>query len=258
MEVVDYHKDKGIATVTLNRPSVYNAVNRQMALDILKALDVAGNDPEIRTIVLTGRGKGFCTGQDLKDITEISPAEISRIIGEQYSPIVAKITHLEKPVLAAVNGVAAGAGMNIALACDIVVARESAQFVQGFGKIGLIPDAGGTYFLPRLIGLVKARAFTFLSETITAKEAEMTGLIYKSVPDGEFDEYVRNLSVRLAQMATRAIGLTKKAFLSTWDNNLDEQLVLEEKLQASAGLTKDTREGVEAFLEKRPPEFKGH
>ena len=257
MEFIEYRREKRIATIIFNRPTVYNAINRQMALDIQNALDTAGKDPEIRVIVLTGNGKGFCAGQDLNNIPELSEEEIIRMVKEQYTPIISRITLLEKPVLAAVNGPAAGAGMNIALACDIVVARESAKFIQGFGKIGLIPDAGGTYFLPRLIGLSRARAFAFLNEAISAKDAEIIGLIYKAVQDEVFENYVRDLSEKLAGMATRAIGLTKIAFLSTWDNDLKEQLALEEKLQAVAGSTHDAREGVNAFLEKRPPKFTG-
>ena len=257
MEFIEYRREKRIATIIFNRPTVYNAINRQMALDIQNALDTAGKDPEIRVIVLTGNGKGFCAGQDLNNIPELNEEEITRMVKEQYTPIISRITLLEKPVLAAVNGPAAGAGMNIALACDIVVARESAKFIQGFGKIGLIPDAGGTYFLPRLIGLSRARAFAFLNEAISAKDAEIIGLIYKAVQDEVFENYVRDLSEKLAGMATRAIGLTKIAFLSTWDNDLKEQLALEEKLQAVAGSTHDAREGVNAFLEKRPPKFTG-
>ncbi len=208
-------------------------------------------------MVLTGAGKAFCAGQDLAEATDPNGPDLESIVREHYNPIILKIRALEKPVIAAVNGVAAGAGANIALACDLTIAQENASFIQAFSKIGLIPDSGGTYFLPRIIGVQKALALMFTGDKITAKEAEALNMIYKCVSVEEFESFVMTLSQKLALMPTRAFGLTKKAVNQSLSNDLINQLDLEEKLQTEAGKTEDFQEGVQAFLDKRKPKFKG-
>ncbi len=222
-----------------------------------EAIDECQIDDEVRCIVITGAGKAFCAGQDLNEVIDPEGPEIVKIVGEHYNPIIKRIRKIEKPFIAAVNGVAAGAGANIALACDIVIAKESASFIQAFSKIGLIPDSGGTFFLPRLIGWQRASALTILGDKVMAPQAEQMGMIYKSVADDEFDDYIAAISLRVAQMPTKGIGLAKRAFNSSLTNDLDEQLGIEEQLQFAASQTEDYQEGVSAFLEKRKPHFKG-
>ena len=206
-----------------------------MALALQGAFDQAADDASIRTVVLTGAGKAFCAGQDLKEaIDPNNGLDLTRILTEHYNPIISRIRTLEKPVIAAVNGVAAGAGANIALACDLVVASEKATFLQAFAHIGLIPDSAGTFFLPRLVGMAKATELAMLGEKLSAAEAERIGLIYKAVPAEEFETAVEALATRLAQMPTRGLGLTKRAFNAALHNNLEEQLALEIELQASS------------------------
>lgn len=248
---------KGVYQITFNRPEVYNSFNKSMALALQKELDYSANNIEVRTVVLTGAGKAFCAGQDLAEATDPNGPDLESIVREHYNPIILKIRALEKPVIAAVNGVAAGAGANIALACDLTIAQENASFIQAFSKIGLIPDSGGTYFLPRIIGVQKALALMFTGDKITAKEAEALNMIYKCVSVEEFESFVMTLSQKLALMPTRAFGLTKKAVNQSLSNNLINQLDLEEKLQTEAGKTEDFQEGVQAFLDKRKPKFKG-
>jgi 2-(1,2-epoxy-1,2-dihydrophenyl)acetyl-CoA isomerase len=248
----------GVATVTLNRPNVFNSFNREMALLFQRELDVCEAAPEIRAIVITGAGKAFCAGQDLKEVTTpaLNPG-FKKIIEEHYNPIIARIRAIEKPIIAAVNGVAAGAGANIALACDIVVASERASFIQAFSKIGLVPDSAGSFFLPRLIGFQKASALMMLGDKVTAEEAITLGMIYKVFSSETFNNEVVALATHMAQMPTKALGLTKKLLNASLSNTLDQQLDLESKLQIEAANSTDYREGVAAFVEKRKPNFKG-
>lgn len=247
----------GVCKLTLNRPEVFNSFNRSMALVLQDALDFCSSDETIRVVVLTGEGKAFCAGQDLAEATNPEGPELQNIVRDHYNPIILKIRNLDKPVIAAVNGVAAGAGANIALACDITIAKKSASFIQAFSKIGLIPDSGGTFFLPRIVGVQKALALMITGDKVTASEAEQLNMIYKAVEDEYFEEFVSNFAAQLATMPTKGFGLTKKAINSSFTNNLDQQLKLEEILQTEAGKTDDFKEGVAAFLEKRKPVFKG-
>ncbi len=251
--------ENNIAFINLNRPEVFNSFNREMALSLQSTLDNCANDANVRAIVITGNGKAFCAGQDLKEVTdpELNPG-FRKILEEHYNPIIQKIRTIEKPIIAAVNGVAAGAGANIALACDIVVATENASFIQAFSKIGLIPDSAGTFFLPRLIGFQKASAIMMLGDKINALEAFNMGMIYKIIAPGIFEEEVQNLAVTLAQMPTKALGLTKRLLNQSMNNSLEQQLALESDLQIEASSSNDYNEGVTAFVEKRKPEFKGN
>jgi 2-(1,2-epoxy-1,2-dihydrophenyl)acetyl-CoA isomerase len=247
----------GVCTLTLNRPNVFNSFNQTMAFQLHAALDACAVDDNVRVVVIKGEGKAFCAGQDLAEVIDPEGPEMKNIVGEHYNPIILKIRNLEKPVIAAVNGVAAGAGANIALACDITIAKKSAAFIQAFSKIGLIPDSGGTFFLPRLIGLQKAMALMFTGEKVGAEQAEKLNMIYKAVDDETFEEEVLKFTETLAVMPTRGLGLTKKAVNLGLFNNLEDQLAVEGVLQTEAGETEDFREGVNAFLEKRAAVFKG-
>jgi len=251
--------ENSIATITLNRPEVFNSFNREMALLMQQTLDACANDQNVRAIVITGAGKAFCAGQDLKEVTtpELNPG-FRKILEEHYNPIIERIRTIEKPIVAAVNGVAAGAGANIALACDIVIAAENASFIQAFSKIGLVPDSAGTFFLPRLIGFQKASALMMLGDKVSAQEAFAIGMIYKFYPVALFEEEIQKIAATLANMPTKAIGLTKKLLNESMSNNLQQQLALESDLQIEASSSNDYREGVNAFMEKRTPEFKGN
>ena len=250
--------ENSIAHITLNRPEVFNSFNREMALKLQDTLDTCEKDNRVRAIVLTGNGKAFCAGQDLKEVTspDLNPG-FKKILEEHYNPIITRIRNIEKPILAAVNGVAAGAGANIALACDVVVANEKISFIQAFSLIGLIPDSGGTFFLPRLIGFQKASALAMLGDKISAEEAEQLGMIYKVFNKDSFEKEVQNLALKLAKMPTKALGLIKKSLNQSLSNNLESQLALESKYQIEAAGTEDYAEGVLAFIEKRKPDFKG-
>jgi len=247
-----------LAIITLNRPEVFNSFNREMALALQNALDECEKNEIIRAILLTGSGKAFCAGQDLKEVTspELNPG-FKAILDEHYNPIILKIRNMEKPIVAAVNGVAAGAGANIALACDVVLASEAASFIQAFSKIGLIPDSAGTFFLPRLIGFQKASALMMLGDKVSAEEAEKLGMIYKVFSAETFFEEAEKIAVTLSQMPTHGLALTKKALNASLQNNLDDQLKLESKYQIEAAQTEDYNEGVNAFMEKRKPYFIG-
>ena len=245
-----------IAFITLNRPEKYNAFNREMALSLQGKLDECKSN-EIRCVYITGTGKAFSSGQDLEEVVDPNGPDITKILSEHYNPIVRQIRKLEKPVVAAVNGVAAGAGANIALCCDVVVASQSAFFLQAFSKIGLIPDSGGTYILPRLIGWQKASALMMLGEKIMAEEAERMGMIYKVFPDDVFQQEAKNIAITLSQMPTKGLALTKQILDNSLINDYDEQLHDEELFQERASKTEDYGEGVRAFLEKRKPNFKG-
>jgi len=257
MESILFSKENGIGTATINRPEKFNSIIREIAINLQDFLKECADDPEIRCIVITANGKAFCAGQDLKEATDPEGLSIEQIVTQHYNPIIKKIREIEKPVIAAVNGVAAGAGANLALACDIVIAKESAYFLQAFSKIGLIPDSGGTYTLPRLVGLARATALMFLGEKVYAKEAVEIGMIYKSVADDSFEEETQKLASKLASLPTRALGLTKLALNKSLSNDIDTQLMVEEQLQANASHTADYAEGVASFLEKRKPVFKG-
>ncbi len=244
-----------IAFVTFNRSEKFNAFNREMALAFQTVLDNCENNSSIRCVYLSGAGKAFCAGQDLSEITNPNGPGMERILKEHYNPIVTKIRNLNKPVIAAVNGVAAGAGANIALCCDVVIATQSAFFIQAFSKIGLIPDTAGTFFLPRLIGMQKASAFMMLGDKISAPEAERTGMIYKFFEDKNFKNEAEKIALTLAELPTKGLAYTKQALNKSMENTLEKQLHTEDELQQKAAITKDFKEGVAAFLEKRKPRF---
>ncbi len=247
----------GVRKIVFNRPTVFNSFNKEMALALQQELDNVENDSTVRAVVLTGAGKAFCAGQDLAEATDPNGPPLQSIVAKHYNPIIEKIRNIEKPIIAAVNGVAAGAGANIALACDIVFAKESASFIQAFSKIGLIPDSGGTFFLPRLIGAQKAMALMMTGDKVGAQEAEALNMIYKALKDDVFEEEVEQFAAKVAKMPTKGLGLTKRAINQSFNNNLTEQLKVEEELQTQAGKSYDFKEGTSAFLEKRKPVFKG-
>ena len=251
-------KKEGITYLKLNRPKKFNSFNREMAFELQKQLDDCIRDQHTRAIVLTGEGKAFCAGQDLAEVThpELNPG-FKSILEDHYNPIITRIRNIEIPVIAAVNGVAAGAGANIALACDVVVASETASFIQAFSKIGLIPDSGGTYFLPRLVGFQRASALALLGDKIEANEAERIGVIYKYFSPENFKDEVDHLAQKLASMPTKALAFTKKALNKSFSNSLEEQLAVESEYQIASAQTQDYNEGVTAFMEKRTPKFKG-
>jgi 2-(1,2-epoxy-1,2-dihydrophenyl)acetyl-CoA isomerase len=246
-----------VAFITLNRPDKLNSFTREMALLLQDRLDECAGLQEIRAVYLTGSGKAFSAGQDLSEIVDPEGPGMEKILSEHYNPIITRIRNLPKPVVAAVNGVAAGAGANIALCCDIVVAAQSASFIQAFSKIGLIPDSGGTWILPRLVGWQKAAGLAMLGDRVGAAEAERIGMIYKVYENEDFVAASKTLAGTLAQMPTRALAFTKHALNNSASNSLEAQLLLEDELQQRAAQTKDYAEGVEAFLDKRPPAFKG-
>ncbi len=252
-----YTQEGGIATITLNRPSVFNSFNQEMIKSLQHHLDVAAQDVSVRAVVLTGTGKAFCAGQDLGEVLEEKEIDFNKIVQENYNPLVLKIRNMDKPVVAAVNGVAAGAGANLALACDIVIAKESTNFIQAFSKIGLIPDCGGTYFLPRLIGLQKATALMMLADKVSAAQAKEIGMIYEFFADDIFDAEVAKIADKLANLPTKGLAYTKKLLNQTFNNSIEEQLIQEGLFQAKSGNTSDYQEGVDAFIEKRNPVFKG-
>lgn len=246
-----------VMVITLNRADKFNSFNREMALELQDALDKAEADDNVRAIVLTGTGKAFCAGQDLAEAIDPKGPGIAKIVDEHYNPIILKLRKIEKPIIAAVNGVAAGAGANIALACDIVTATNSASFIQAFSKIGLIPDSGGTFFLPRLVGFQRAAALMMTGDKVMAAEAQQMGMIYKVFADDTFMQDVMTFASALSNMPTKAIGLTKRLLNESVFNTHDKQLASEGTIQVEAAGTYDYSEGVNAFLEKRKPEFKG-
>ena len=255
-QFIKFTKDQGVAEITLNRPDKLNSFHTEMAKKLQGILAEVKDDSSIRAVLLCGEGRAFCAGQDLGEAVS-DEADIGRIVRENYNPIILAIRKTEKPFICAVNGVAAGAGANLALACDIVLASEDASFIQAFCKIGLIPDGGGTFFLPRLVGFGRASALAMTADKVSAARAEEIGLIYKVTKNEELLSEARALAQELATQPTRSFGLIKRAFNASMSNSLEEQLGLEEKIQSEAGQTKDYNEGISAFLEKRAPKFIG-
>ena len=246
-----------VLVVTLNRPEKLNCFNREMALQLITVLDKAENNNNIRAIIITGMGKAFCAGQDLSEAIDPNGPGIKKIVGEHYNPIILKIRSIEKPIIGVINGVAAGAGANIALACDIIYASKSSSFIQAFSKIGLIPDSGGTYTLPRLVGFNLASALMISGDKLSADDAKNFGIVYKVFDEENLMELSIASAIKIAAMPTKAIGLTKRLLNKTYSNSLEQQLLLEKNLQIEAANTSDYKEGVNAFLEKRSPYFKG-
>ena len=257
MDPIEYQIHDKVAVIRLNRPDKYNSFNREMALMLQHCLAKTMTEPGVRAIYLSGNGKAFCAGQDISELTGENPVSFEKILSEHFNPIIKTIRSIPYPVICGVNGVAAGAGANIALCCDIVVASASAVFIQAFSKIGLIPDSSGTWFLPRLIGFQKASALMMLGEKVDAYDAERIGMIYKVLDDDGFQSSAQSIAYALAQMPTQGLALTKKALNESFSNSLNEQLKLEDKLQSIAGKTEDYLEGIKAFQEKRQPVFKG-
>lgn len=257
MSTILFDIDGGVARITFNRPDRLNAFDGPTARLLQARLDECASLHEVRAVLLTGAGKGFCAGQDLAEVADPQGPHMSQILSEHYNPIVRKIRNMPKPVLAAVNGIAAGAGANLALCCDVVVAARSAAFIQAFSLVGLIPDSGGTWTLPRLVGWQKASALMMLGDKVDGNEAERLGMIYQVLPDDGFPEAAMDIARRLAKQPTQALALTKHALQQAASQGLDDQLDLEDRLQQRAAATYDYREGVEAFLAKRRPIFKG-
>jgi 2-(1,2-epoxy-1,2-dihydrophenyl)acetyl-CoA isomerase len=254
-ETIRLSIENGVATITMNRPEVMNGLNGQMRLELTHAFRQA---PErARVIVLTGTERAFCSGQDLGDGGNAADIDIERTLREEYEPMLNAIYDCPVPTIAAVNGAAAGAGANLALAADVVIASESAVFIQAFARIGLIPDAGGTYWLPRQIGFARAMGAALFAEPVTASQAEAWGMIWQCVPDAQFAATVEARATRIAQGPTATYGLIKQALRGSFGNDLAGQLDLEARLQGEAGRTRDFREGVMAFLQKRQPVYEG-
>jgi 2-(1,2-epoxy-1,2-dihydrophenyl)acetyl-CoA isomerase len=250
--------NKSVLTIQLNRPKQLNSFTEPMAKDLQQELQEAKENNDVRCVLLTATGKAFCAGQDLPEVVEKGDDyELGDTVRASYNPVIKAIRHLEKPVVCAVNGTAAGAGANIAFACDIVLASNEAIFVQSFSKIGLIPDSGGTFFLPQLVGLQRANAMYLLDEKITPQKAVEMGLIHKAMEADQLMDEAEKICLKLASMPTKGLGLYKRAINQSLQNNLEEQLELEADLQTEAGNTRDYHEGVQAFLDKRKPEFEG-
>jgi 2-(1,2-epoxy-1,2-dihydrophenyl)acetyl-CoA isomerase len=257
MQYLHFTTEGHIARITLHRPEVFNSMHQAMRQELIDALDACAANDTVRVVYLTGAGRAFCAGEDLQEIVDPNGPPMTDILRLGYNPIVLKIRQLAKPVVCAVNGVAAGAGANIALACDITVATASASFTQAFSRIGLIPDSGGTWTLPRLVGLQRATALMMLSDKISATEAANMGMIWRVLPDDTFAADSWQLAESLAQLPPRGLALTKQALNRAFDHDFEAQLGVEDALQSVAGQTADYHEGVAAFLEKRKPHFTG-
>jgi len=255
-----FERDQGVARLTLNRPEVLNSFNRLMARELFRALETVADDKTVRAIVLTGAGRGFCAGQDLAEASpkpDGSLPDLGDFVRDGYNPIILAIRTLEKPVVCAVNGVAAGAGANLALACDIIIASGEASFIQSFARIGVIPDSGGTFILPRIVGLQRATALTMLADKVSAQQALEWGMVYRVVEPAALAEAAQTMAAQLATQPTKGLGLIKRAFNRSLGVDIEGQLDFEEELQREAGGTADYAEGVRAFLEKRKPNFQG-
>lgn len=253
--------DGAVRTLRLNRPDSLNALDDDLLTALGRAVADADKDKSVRCVVLTGAGRGFCSGQDLAAVaarySTDKPIEMGPHLRERYNPVITRLRTIEKPVIASVNGVAAGAGCSLALACDIRIAAESASFIEAFVNVGLVPDSGSTFTLPRLIGIARATEMAFTGRKVLSAEALQMGLVTQVVPDNELSAATKKLADKLAGLPTRAIGLTKRAMNASWLSDLETQLDYEAMLQTTAGQTRDHREGVAAFLEKRPPKFTG-
>ncbi|WP_299370075.1 enoyl-CoA hydratase-related protein [uncultured Tateyamaria sp.] len=254
-ETLTYDLTDGVALITLNRPDVMNALNTQMRAEIDVAVTHAAKSA--RVVVLTGAGRAFCSGQDLGDRANASNLDLERTLRDEYTPMLEAIVHCPVPTIAAVNGAAAGAGANLALACDVVIASQSAYFLQAFTRIGLIPDAGGTYVMPRTMGMAKAMGAALFADKITAAQADAWGLIWEAVPDAEFEAQWKARATHLAQGPTQAFAAAKRVIRASWQNDLEAQLAIEASEQGDCGQSRDFREGVLAFVEKRKPYFEG-
>lgn len=256
-QYIQYATEAAVAKISLSRPEKFNSFNRTMSLQLQEALRKAAEDKTVRAVLLCAEGKAFCAGQDLSEASDPAGPGISDIVTEHYNPIIMLLRTMEKPIVCAVNGVAAGAGANIALACDIVIAGTTSAFIQAFSKIGLIPDSGGTFILPRLVGWQRAAALMMTGDKVPAAEAQAMGMVYKVVPDESLQQDALAMATQLSRMPTKGLGLTKRLLNESVNNSLDLHLIREANVQAEAGLTADFREGVKAFLEKRKPEFRG-
>jgi 2-(1,2-epoxy-1,2-dihydrophenyl)acetyl-CoA isomerase len=260
-QILLIENDGAVRTLRLNRPDVLNALNDDLLAALGKAVREAEKDKTVRCLVITGAGRGFSAGQDLADVSgrykSDAPIELGAHIRERYNPIIGKIRTMEKPIIASVNGVAAGAGCSLALACDLRIAAESASFIEAFINVGLVPDSGSTFMLPRLVGMARAMELAVTGRKVKADEALQIGLVNRVVPDANLVAETTKLAQQLAALPTRAIGLTKRAINAAWSNDLDTQLDYEAMLQTTAGQTRDHREGIAAFLEKRRPNFTG-
>lgn len=256
--MIQFEIINNVGKITLNRPGKYHSFIKDMAIQLQNILDKCNENKSIRAIMITATGKAFCAGQDLAEATDKNGPSLTEIVENHYNPIIRKIRNIEKPVIAAVNGVAAGAGASLALCCDIVLCNENATFIQAFSKIGLIPDSAATFFLPRLIGMQRATALMMSAEPIVASEALKMGMIYKIFSNDNFESSSLDFVSKLSQMPTKGLGLTKRLLNSSYSNNLEEQLEMEKQCQEIAGKTNDFDEGVQAFLNKRKPNFKGN
>ena len=258
-ETIEFQLEAGVARLTLNRPERLNAFNVRMHTEVADALGRIEADTTSRVLLLSGAGRAFCAGQDLSERdVNAGPLDLGETTGTYYNPLVRRLAALPLPVVCAVNGVAAGAGVNIALACDLVVARRSVKFVQAFSAIGLVPDAGGTWSLPHLVGQTRALGFTLMSEPLLADVAERWGLIWKAIDDEVFDAEVERIVSQLSHAPTLSLAASKRAIRGAWSRTLDEQLEIERQLQRQCGLSEDYKEGVNAFKARRSPNFTGH
>ncbi len=259
-QTITFEENGGVAVLTLNRPDRLNSFTTEMHEEVSEAMEIVEGKADLRAMLITGAGRGFCAGQDLSDrimSTDDSPPDLGHTLGTYYNPLVRRLRRLPKPVIAAVNGVAAGAGANLALACDLVLAARSASFLQAFCKLGLVPDMGGTYHLPRVVGSARAAGLALLGDKIPAETAADWGMIWRVVEDDQLMSEAMALARHLATQPTKGLGMIKQALNASLANDLDTQLDLERDLQRSAGLTEDYREGVAAFMEKRSAAFKG-